>query len=155
MRFETLRQNRRASRTTFHDFQKLAPDREVEEVIEKEMRDWMRYRFSWQYKASAIALLLSRFASSLLLIVPPRPEKRSSASKGDHSSVPVISMKPGNMPVTITCNTSIDGSHRLVDEDSTGAPELVHDSKPAFLRSAADGLQFPTRSHYQSWRGAW
>jgi hypothetical protein len=73
--------------------------------VEKETRD---YGFSWQYIAPAIALLLSRFASSLLLMVPPRPGKRSSASKGDHSSVPVISMKPGNMPVTITRNTSIN-----------------------------------------------
>jgi len=80
-------------------------------------------------------------------MVPPRPGKRSWASKGDHSSVPVISMKPGNMPVTITRNTSINGSHRLVDGDSTRAPELVHDSNPAFLRPAADGPQFPTRSH--------
>jgi len=42
-----LRQNRRASRTTFHGFQILAPDREVEEVVEKETRDWMRCGFSW------------------------------------------------------------------------------------------------------------
>ena len=47
MVFETLRQNRRASRTTFQGFQKLAPDREVEEVMEKETRDWMRCGFSW------------------------------------------------------------------------------------------------------------
>jgi hypothetical protein len=76
--------------------------------VEKETRDWMRYGFSWQYIAPTIALLLSRSASSLLLMVPLRPGKRSPVSKGNHScSVPVISMKPGNMPVTITRNTSL------------------------------------------------
>lgn len=93
--------------------------------------------------APAIALLPSRFGSSLLLMVPPRPGKWSSASKGDRSSIPVIPMEPGNMPVTITRNTSINGSRRLVDGDSTRAPELVHDFNPAFLRPAANGPTIP------------
>jgi hypothetical protein len=73
----------------------------------------------------------------------PRPGKRSLTSEGDDSSVLVISMKLRNMSITITRSGSVNGSHRLVDEDSTRAPRLVHNYSPAFMRPAADGPQFP------------
>ena len=70
LRFEILRRGRWAPRTSFQDFQKLAPDRKVEEVVEKETRDEMRcrvfmvvYGSSYSIAAESIWVLSVLFTS--------------------------------------------------------------------------------------------